>query len=132
MNEGDWEALKQAAIDVRARAYAPYSGFAVGAALRTKSGRVFVGCNVENASYGATLCAERAALAAAIAEGEREPVALAIASGAKSPTPPCGICRQCLAELTQNLAIRSYNDADHAEYELSALLPEVFGCDQLD
>jgi len=132
MDQGAWEALKRAAIDARGRAYAPYSGFAVGAAVQTKSGAVFTGCNVENASYGATICAERAALAAAIVAGERELVALAIASGATSPTPPCGICRQCLAELAPNLPIRSYTGEASAEYDLASLLPDAFGRDQLD
>ena len=132
MEEGAWDALKQAAMDARGNAYAPYSGFTVGAAVQTRSGAVFRGCNVENASYGATICAERGALAAAIAAGERELVALVIASGAKSPTPPCGICRQCLAELAPSLPIRSYAGDTHAEYDLASLLPDVFGRDQLD
>ena len=132
MDEQQWDALKQAAVLARSRAYAPYSEFTVGAALQTKSGAVFIGCNVENASYGATICAERAALAAALVAGERELVGLVIASGAKSPTPPCGICRQSLAELAPSLPIRSYNDDTHAEYALSALLPEAFSSDQLD
>jgi cytidine deaminase len=132
MDHADWDALKRAAIEVRANAYAPYSGFTVGAAVQTRSGAVFTGCNVENASYGATICAERAAMAAAVAAGERELVALAIASGAKRPTPPCGICRQCLAELAPGLAIRSYTGSAHAEYDLSSLLPDTFGPDQLD
>jgi cytidine deaminase len=132
MDENAWDALRQAATKARAHAYAPYSGFAVGAAVQTKSGAVFTGCNVENASYGATICAERAAMGAAIAAGERELVGLAIASKAKRPTPPCGICRQCLAELAPSLSIRSYAGSTHAEYDLSSLLPDAFGPDQLD
>lgn len=132
MEEAAWDALRRAASEVRNRAYAPYSGFTVGAALQARSGRVFVGCNVENASYGATICAERSALAAAVAAGERDFVALAIVSGAKSPTTPCGICRQCLAELLPRLPIRSFAGEEQAEYELSALLPDAFGADQLD
>jgi len=131
MNESDWEALRKAAFAARAKAYAPYSGFAVGAALRTEAGVILVGCNVENASYGATICAERAALAAAVCAGERGLAALAIASDAPGPTPPCGICRQSLHELAPNLVIRSYAAADWAEYTLASLLPHAFGSDQL-
>ncbi len=132
MDESAWESLKRAAMEVRKNAYAPYSGFAVGAAVLGKSGAVFTGCNVENASYGATICAERAALAAAVATGERELQALAIASGARSPTPPCGICRQCLSELGPGLPIRSYTGDAHADFELGSLLPDAVGAEQLD
>jgi cytidine deaminase len=119
-------------MDARSKAYAPYSGFSVGAAIRTESGQVFIGCNVENASYGATICAERAALAAAVAAGERQLVALTFASGADTPITPCGICRQCLAELGTHLPIRSYAGDAELEYQLSALLPDPFGREQLD
>ena len=132
MDERAWDALKRAATDARRNAYAPYSTFTVGAAVQTRSGAVFTGCNVENASYGATICAERAALAAAVAAGERELIALVIASGAQSPTPPCGICRQCLAELAPSLQIRSYAGDAREEYDLASLLPNAFGREQLD
>ena len=132
MDESAWDALKHAATQARTNAYAPYSGFAVGAAVLAKSGTVFAGCNVENASYGATICAERAALAAAVAAGERELQGLVITSGAKNPTPPCGICRQSLAELAPNLPIRSYTDNGRTDYELASLIPEAFGREQLD
>jgi cytidine deaminase len=132
MDEEAWESLRLAAEQARSHAYAPYSNFSVGAALRGASGAVFVGCNVENASYGATLCAERAAMAAAVAAGEREFVALAIVSGAPKPTPPCGICRQCLAELGPSLPIRSFSGTTLAEYTLAELLPDAFDATQLD
>ena len=132
MDERDWERLKEAAVAARSNAYAPYSQFAVGAAVRTASGAVFVGCNVENASYGATLCAERAAMASAVAAGERDLIAIAIATGADRPTPPCGICRQCLAELAPNLTIRSFAAGSHDEYSLAELLPNAFDASQLE
>ena len=132
MDESDWAELKRAAVEARANAYAPYSGFTVGAAVMSQTGRVFAGCNLENASYGATLCAERGALAAAVAAAERELRALVVVSGAKSPTPPCGICRQCLTELAPRLAIRSYAGDARADYELATLLPEAFGRGHLD
>lgn len=90
---------------VRKRAYAPYSKYAVGAAIATKSGRVFEGCNVENASFGATICAERGAIMQMIAAGEREPIACAIVTGDKDGAAPCGLCRQVLAEFTHDMPI---------------------------
>ena len=90
--------MAQAAA-ARERAYCPYSGFAVGAAVLTASGRVFPGCNIENASYSATICAERAALLGAYAAGEREIVALAVIADTAGPVSPCGTCRQVILEL---------------------------------
>jgi cytidine deaminase len=127
MDEAKWEALRAAALTAQAHAYAPYSGFAVGAAVLTRSNETFVGCNVENASYGATLCAERNALSSAVAAGERELVALAIVTDATEPTPPCGICRQFLSELGTNLLIRSYAPSGaFEEHGLAELLPHAF------
>lgn len=92
------DSLVAAARAVREHAFAPASNFRVGAAVLTKSGKVFVGCNVENASYGLTICAERAAVCAMVAAGEREIVAVAVATGTDRPTSPCGACRQVLFE----------------------------------
>ena len=90
--------LIRSASAARKQAYAPYSGFAVGAAVQCKSGAVFVGSNVENISYGLTICAERIAIASAVAAGEREFVAIAVVADTSEPIVPCGACRQFLAE----------------------------------
>ena len=97
--------LVQEATAVRERAYAPYSRYAVGAAIATKSGSVFVGCNVENASLGATICAERGAIMQMVAAGERDPVACAVVTGDAEPASPCGICRQVLAEFSGDMPV---------------------------
>ncbi|MDE3215407.1 MAG: cytidine deaminase, partial [Gemmatimonadota bacterium] len=88
-------------------AYAPYSGFRVGAALLAADGAVATGCNVENAAYPAGVCAERVALGAAVAQGHREFLAIAIATEAQEPTPPCGVCRQALVEFSPDLVVLS-------------------------
>ena len=123
----DSDMLIQAALAARQQAYAPYSKFQVGAALRSRTGQVFTGCNVENASYGLTICAERAAVTAAVAAGCREFDALALAlSGGGTP---CGACRQVLAEFCPDLPILLI-DADNpqriAEVRLAELLPGRF------
>jgi len=97
--------LVMLAKEARARAYAPYSHFSVGAALLSKSGSVFTGCNVENASYGLSVCAERAAVFSAVAQGEHEFEALAIFTDTGKPVQPCGACLQVLAEFCDDLEL---------------------------
>jgi cytidine deaminase len=101
--------LIDAAKQARENAHAPYSNFRVGAALRSTSGRIFSGCNVENASYGLTMCAERVAIFKAISEGERGFSALAVATDADSLTPPCGACRQLIWEFCGDIPVTIAN-----------------------
>lgn len=120
------EALIEQAKQVRERAYAPYSHFAVGAALLTRSGRVFTGANVENASYGLTVCAERVAVFNAVTAGEREFAAIAIASS--NGASPCGACRQVLAEFGLDMLVISVDMNDCVrQWRLEELLPASFG-----
>jgi len=119
--------LVEAALEVRRNAYAPYSGFAVGAALRGADGRIYSGCNVENASYGATICAERNALARAVAEGERRFELLVIATSSSPPAPPCGLCRQVLGEFRTDLPMLLVNPrGEVVRTRLDRLLPQPF------
>ena len=129
----DWAALEEAALACQARAYAPYSGYHVGAALLTRSGRLFAGCNVENASYGLCLCAERTAIASMVAAGEAEPVALVVVTRGPLPGAPCGMCRQVLYEFARDLPVRLLtNTGARRDTALAALLPEAFGPAALD
>jgi len=108
-SQPDYAALVTQARAARERAYCPYSGFAVGAAVLTASGRVFPGCNVENAAYSATICAERAALISAYAAGEREISALAAIADTPAPVSPCGACRQVIHELAPQCTVALAN-----------------------
>lgn len=119
--------LVQAALEAREKAYAPYSHYKVGAALLGKSGKIYTGCNVENASYGATICAERTAAVKAVSEGETAFTALAIVVGGSKPAVPCGICRQFLAEFGTDLKLILANeDGEMIETNLDAYYPSAF------
>ncbi len=119
--------LIEAAKAVRENAHAPYSNFRVGAALRAKSGRVSTGCNVENATYGLTICAERVAVFKAISEGERGFDAIAVVADTARLTPPCGACRQILWEFCGDIEVIAANlEGKSQTYRLSELFPEPF------
>lgn len=126
------DALVAQAREARRRAYAPYSGFKVGAAVITDAG-VFGGCNVENASYSLTICAERVAAATAVAAGAKSIEAIAVASSAPSPTPPCGACCQFLYEFNREMTVVSEgSNGERKEWRLSELLPDGFGPEDLE
>jgi len=128
----DEEKLIAAARQAREHAHAPFSDFRVGAAVRTKSGRTFGGCNVENASYGLTICAERVAIFKAISEGEREFEAIAVVTDADALTPPCGACRQIIWEFCGDVPVILANLKGKVERESSAkLLPRPFDSSNL-
>ncbi|MDI6869968.1 MAG: cytidine deaminase [Bacillota bacterium] len=129
----DREALIAAAARARESAYAPYSKFKVGAALLTGGGGVFTGCNVENASSGATICAERTAVVKAVSEGERDFVALAVVTDVPRPASPCGICRQVLVEFNPALPVIMANLAGEYRVERAdTLLPLAFTQEAMD
>ncbi len=123
--------LVAAARRARQQAYAPYSNFTVGAAVLCADGRIFGGCNVENASFGATVCAERVALFSAVAGGCREVEAIAIAGPGGEPLPPCGICRQVLVELAPGADVIMAGDECTRTTTVAELMPEAFGSGEL-
>lgn len=123
----DWGALKAAALEVRGRAYVPYSEYRVGAALLTAGGEIVCGCNVENATYGATCCAERTAVVSAVAQGHTSFRAIAVVT--KDAGTPCGICRQVLAEFSADGALEVLcftPGGEEAHYTVAELLPHAF------
>jgi cytidine deaminase len=118
--------VHDAAWEAREQAWCPYSRFAVGAALETVDGRWFAGCNVENASYGLTVCAERAAVSAAIAAGARRFRRIVVVAELDPPVPPCGACRQVLMEFAPELVVESANRTTQRTWQLRDLLPDAF------
>ena len=127
------EELKAAATAMLERSYCPYSHFAVGAALECADGTVFTGCNIENAAYGPSLCAERAAVAKAVSEGHRDFVRIAIAARSDDFCTPCGVCRQVLREFAPQLEVICLNrKGEERSFRLSELLPYSFGPEFLD
>ena len=137
----DTAELIKAALSARSRSYAPYSRYRVGAALLCDDGSIVCGCNVENASYGATVCAERVAVFSAVASGKRRFEAIAVAGGAddeddelSSMAYPCGVCRQVLREFADPATFKVYvarSADDYEQYTLEELLPKSFGPDNL-
>ena len=120
------EALIESARAVRDNAYAPYSGFRVGAAVISESGKIYVGCNIENASYGASLCAERAALAQMVAAGEHRVVTVVVFVDAEEPAMPCGICRQWISELGPHAEVVTATRGRVKRTTIEQLLPDPF------
>lgn len=129
MSEVNWQELLDAARAAQRRAYAPYSGYRVGAALLGRSGRIYPGCNVENATYGLTICAERTALVTMVCAGELEPVAIQVVTPGPTVGTPCGMCRQALAEFAPELPIRlglPDDESSSLHTTLDQLLPRAF------
>jgi cytidine deaminase len=126
------EQLRDAAFAAMENAYAPYSRFRLGAAILASTGEIVTGCNVENAAYGEALCAERVAVAAAVAQGLTSFEEIAIASESDEPSPPCGSCRQTMSEFAPDLLINSYaRNGKQVTWRLADLLPEAFDVDHL-
>lgn len=127
MTEGNFQELIETAKKARLQSVAPFSNFLVGAALRTAGGKVYTGCNVESASYGLTVCAERVAIWKALSEGERDFTELAIVADTSTLTPPCGTCRQIIHEFCKNADIVLANLAGETqECSIEELLPRAF------
>jgi cytidine deaminase len=123
----DLEKLLEAAANARKKAFAPFSDFCVGAAVETKEGKFFTGCNIESASYGLTVCAERVAIWKAVSEGEKEFTNIAVVADTKELTPPCGACRQIIWEFCGDVPVTFSNLEGKTEtVQMSELLPRAF------
>jgi cytidine deaminase len=131
MRSGVADSLVEAARRAQERAYAPYSRFRVGAALEGADGSVHVGCNVENASYGLGMCAERVALGAAVAAGVRSFTRVAVVTDADPPVSPCGACRQVLSEFAPDAVVVSVGSRTTLSWRVAELLPAAFSRHQL-
>ena len=127
LSDADWQALLAAAREASAHAHCPYSRFAVGAAVRAADGRMFTGCNVENASFGLTMCAERNAIFQAVAAGAKDIVALAVYTPTSQPVSPCGACRQVMAEFGAADVLSSCDGETTKRWTVAELLPDAFG-----
>lgn len=125
------DGLETAARAAQAHAYAPYSHFRVGAALEAEDGTVFAGCNVENASYGLTICAERAAVTAAVTHGARRFRRIVVVSDTDPPSAPCGACRQVLAEFGPAMPVEGVGRNTRVAWTMADLLPAAFGPESL-
>ena len=138
MQDSDIRALADRAISAREKSYSPYSGFRVGAALLCRDGKIYTGANIENAAYTPTVCAERVAFFKAVNDGERDFVAVAVAGGAESGAPkdffpPCGVCRQVMAEFcNEDFKIIMAAEGKTQVYTLGELLPANFGKEFMD
>ncbi|KAB3533250.1 cytidine deaminase [Alkaliphilus serpentinus] len=127
-----YKELMKKALEAREYAYVPYSSFPVGAALLTKSGKVYTGCNIECASYGGTNCAERTAIFKAVSEGEKEIEAIAVVGDLENYTFPCGICRQVIVEFGRDIKIIiGKSENDYKIYSMEEILPHSFSPDSL-
>jgi cytidine deaminase len=131
MRSGVADRLVEAARAMQDKAHCPYSHYRVGAALETADGVVFLGCNVENASYGLTICAERAAVFAAVGAGARRFRRIVIATDSEPPGPPCGACRQVLAEFGSEIEVESVGPRQSKTWTIRELLPDAFSKDLL-
>ena len=120
------------ALEAREKSYSPYSNFKVGAAILTKSGKVYTGCNIESASYTPTICAERTALAKCVSEGDTDLEKIAVVGSLEKISYPCGVCRQFLREFGKDMTIISAtSENNYTEFKLSELLPNSFGPEDL-
>ena len=126
MRSGLADRLIETARAAQRRAYCPYSNYPVGAALEAEDGTVFAGCNVESASYGLTICAERAALATAVNAGVRRFRRIVVATDSEPPAPPCGACRQVLAEFGPEIEVESVGPSQTRRWTIRELLPDAF------